>query len=229
MFIGHYGPAVWDAHRTGGVRLWHAFLAVQAMDILFCILAIIGLEGGVLEGAHPLAFNIPYSHSLVGAVVIAVAVGLLYRLMRSGAGTKAAVIMGALAFSHWPLDLIVHRPDMPLLPGGDTFVGLGLWNLPWVAYGLEVLLLGGMFAWWLSVTRGPRWTAVAVWVLVALLSVVNFGSIVQPTLALQAGTFDPASIPDATRFGVTGLVFFIGLALVVAWLEGKRSPKADRP
>jgi hypothetical protein len=229
MFIGHYGPAVWDAHRTNGVRLWHGFLAVQAMDIVFCVLAILGVEGGPLEGAHPLAFYIPYSHSLVGAIIIAMAVSGFYRLIRPAAGAKAALIMGLLAFSHWPLDLIVHRPDLPIMPGGDTLLGLGLWDLPWVAFGLEVLLLGGMIAWWLRVTSGPRWTAMAVWIMVALMSALQFGSIVEPTLQVQAGTFDPNSVPDPVIFGISGLVFFLLVAGLVALIERKRQPKADRP
>ncbi len=227
MFIGHYGPAVWDAHRTNGVRLWHGFLAVQAIDIVFCVLAIIGLEGGTLDGAHPLAFYVPYSHSLVGAVVIAVGVTGLYRLIRPAAGMRAAVIMGALAFSHWPLDLIVHRPDLPIMPGGDTLLGFGLWDLPWVAYCLEVLLLGGMIAWWLAVTRGPTWTAIAACVMVAVMAALQFASIVQPTLQVQAGTFDPASLPDPVIFGISGLIFFILIAGVVALIERKREPKTN--
>ena len=31
-------------------------------------------------------------------------------------------------FSHWLLDFITHRPDMPLYPGSAVSVGLGLWN-----------------------------------------------------------------------------------------------------
>ena len=38
-----------------------------------------------------------------------------------------ALIIGLLVVSHWPLDWIVHRPDMPLYPGGPKF-GLGVWN-----------------------------------------------------------------------------------------------------
>jgi hypothetical protein len=30
--------------------------------------------------------------------------------------------------SHWLLDLVVHRPDLPLVPGFGVKVGLGLWS-----------------------------------------------------------------------------------------------------
>jgi hypothetical protein len=38
------------------------------------------------------------------------------------------MLVGALVFSHWALDLVVHRPDLPLWPGASPKVGLGLWN-----------------------------------------------------------------------------------------------------
>ena len=221
MFIGHYGPAVWDAHRADGVRLWHGILAVQLVDIVTMVLTLLGVEGGpVGPDMHPLAFDIPYSHSLVGSLAIAGLGALGYRALRPRAGTKAAVIIGALVFSHWVLDLIVHRPDMPILPGGDTLLGLGLWNLPWVAYLVEVGLVGTMVAWWLSVTRGPLWTALAAWTVVAVLSVLQFVVMTAPTLAFQAtGEVPP---PAGAAGAVQALVVFFALAGVFAWLERAR-------
>ena len=221
MFIGHYGPAVWDAHRADGVRLWHGILAVQLVDIVTMGLTLLGVEGNpVGPDMHPLAFDIPYSHSLVGSLAIAGLGALGYRLLRPGAGTKAALIIGALVFSHWVLDLVVHRPDMPILPGGDTLLGLGLWNHAWPAYILEVVLLGGMVAWWLSVTKGPLWTSVVAWVVVAVLSMLQFMVMTAPTLAFQdTGAVPP---PAGTAGAVQGLVVFFALAGVFAWLERKR-------
>jgi len=67
------------------VKLWHGFLAVQAIDLVFCVLAIFGLEGGALpDASHPLMFNIPYSHSLLGAVLISISVAVLYRFFHIG-------------------------------------------------------------------------------------------------------------------------------------------------
>ena len=36
--------------------------------------------------------------------------------------------MAGVVLSHWFLDVATHRPDMPLVPGESTKVGLGLWN-----------------------------------------------------------------------------------------------------
>ncbi len=225
MFIGHYGPAVWDAHRANGVRLWHGFLAVQAIDIVTMVLGILGIEGRTPPDTHPLAFDIPYSHSLVGSLLISLAAALLYRAFRPGAGRKGMVVIGLLAFSHWVLDLVVHRPDMPIWPGGDMLLGLGLWNFAWPAYGLEVLLLGGMIAWWLGVTKGPLWTAVASWALVTFMSVMQFFIMTKPTLDYQQSGILPPP-PDGVGLSVAGLVVFFVFAGVIALIERGRTVKA---
>ena len=227
MFIGHYGPAVWDAHRADGVKLWHGILAVQLIDIVTMVLTLLRIEGVSPPATHPLAFDTPYSHSLVGSLLIAAVGALAYRVKRPATGWKGAGLIGGLVFSHWVLDLIVHRPDMPILPGGDTLLGMGLWNYAWPTYALEVLLLGGMVAWWLSVTRGPVWTTVVAWIVVAVMSVLQFFVITAPTLAYQSdGTLPPPAEP---AFAIPGLVIFFGLAGVFALLERKRGPKSDRP
>jgi hypothetical protein len=224
MFVGHYGPAVWDSHRTGGVKLWHGFLAVQAIDFVSMILSLLGVEGDALrEGAHPLAFDIDWSHSLLSAVVISLLVAVIYRLLRPTAGRKAVWIIGLLALSHWPLDWLVHRPDLPLYPGGELMLGLGLWNFAWPAYVLEVGILGGMMAWWLSVTRGPVWTTLSACALVSVMAVIQFMIMTAPTLTFQAdGTVPPAAGPSQA---ISGLVVFTLFAAIIALLERKRDAR----
>lgn len=228
MFIGHYGPAVWDAHRTDGVKLWHGFLAVQAMDLVFCVLALFGLEGGLLpDAAHPLAFNIPYSHSLLGAVLISICVAALYRIIRPSSGGKGALIMGGLALSHWPLDWLVHRPDLPLVPHGETLLGLGLWDFAWSTYMLEGVLLVGMMFWWMRVTTGPKWTVLATGLLVLVLAGLQYVVITAPTLMVQNGTFDPTALGDPAGTAIAGLIVF-GLTIgAVALIERRRTPTSS--
>ena len=54
-----------------------------------------------------------YTHSLVGALVLSAVFGAAawWRWDR-----RLGLLLGAVAFSHWVLDLIVHRGDMPILP-----------------------------------------------------------------------------------------------------------------
>lgn len=224
MFIGHYGPAVYDVVRSGKVKLWQAFLAVQAMDIVFCLLVPFGLEGAASLRDGALVFDIDYSHSFVGAILIALVAAGLYRLTNRGdtGSMRGFWIIFALAFSHWPLDWLVHRPDLVWVPGSDVYLGLGLWDYAWPTYLLEVGLLGTAIAVWLAKTSGPLWTTLAAWITVALLSVLHFFSITKTTLDLQAGTLDLSAMSSGTEFAVSGLVFFIGFALWIGWIERKR-------
>lgn len=225
MFIGHYGPAVYDVLRSGKVKLWHAFLAVQAMDIVFCLFALFGMEGAASVVGGDLVFDIPYSHSFVSAIIIAFIAAAIYRLSRRGdqGSMRGYWTIWLLAFSHWPLDWLVHRPDLPIYPGGDLMMGLSLWDFAWPTYFVEVFLLGGAIAFWLVKTRGPRWTTIGALSLVALLATVQFFSITKTTLDQQAGTLDLAALPSGVPFAISGLIFYLFVAGVIGWLESKRA------
>lgn len=225
MFIGHYGPATYDVLRTGKVKLWQAFLAVQAMDIVFCLLVPFGLEGAASLRGGALVFDIDYSHSFVGAIAIAFAAAGLYRLTHRGekGSMRGFWIIFALAFSHWPLDWLVHRPDLVWAPGSQFYMGLGLWDYAWPSYILEVALLASAIGLWLLKTSGPRWTTIAACLTVALLALVHFYSITRTTLELQAGTLNLSTLPSGLPFAISGLIFFIGIAAWVGWLERKRA------
>jgi hypothetical protein len=57
------------------------------------------------------------------------------------------------------LDLIVHRHDMPLLPGnlGDVRVGFGLWKIEWASILAEAaLVLGGAYLYWRAAQSTER-------------------------------------------------------------------------
>lgn len=226
MFMGHYGPAVWDTQRGKGqplIALWQAFLAVQAVDIVFAVLAIMGLEGTVMKNGQPF-FDIPWSHSLLTSIVISLLAGGLFHLLKPSAGVKGFWIFSTFAFSHWIMDLIVHRPDLPLYPGGELYLGLGLWNMPWLAYGLEIGLLAIGFTYWMRVTK-PRsviYTAAPI-LLFAFMAVLQFYVITQPGLDLQAGTFDIAAQPEGAGLGVSALFAFGLLAVLIALIERGRS------
>jgi len=130
MFMGHYAPAVWDTQRGKGVVLvpvWMAFLAVQFMDIIFACLAMVGIEGETrMIGGEPY-FTIPYSHSLLTSLCWAALGGLIFKLWRPKSGAKGFWVVFCLVFSHWVLDFIVHRPDLPLLFGTGPILPL-LWK-----------------------------------------------------------------------------------------------------
>ncbi len=147
MFVGHYGPSFLAKRLSPGIPLWILFLAVQLLDVFWAIFIFLGVEQvrivpGFTETNALDLYYMPYTHSLPGALAWAAAAAILDRLI-TGSG-RGGVLIGAAVFSHWPLDLLVHRPDLALYDDAAK-VGLGLWNYPYVTLVLEgALLLGAM-------------------------------------------------------------------------------------
>src|SRR5215207_3169121 len=156
MFIGHYAVSFAVKAKQKSIPLWVLFIAVQFLDVFWGVFILTGIEKvRIVPGitaTNPLdLYYMPYTHSLVGALVWS-AVGFgLYWLFRNRNRT-AAILVGVAVFSHWILDLIVHRPDLALYD--DTYkMGLGLWDFPAIAFALEIILLfGGMLLYLRSTT-----------------------------------------------------------------------------
>ena len=129
----------------------------------------------------PLDFSsYPYSHSLVALLLWGCIFAALYMLL-SHSGSKAAVVIAALVFSHWVLDALSHRPDMPITLGETHKVGAGLWDYPIVAIPLELLLFG-IGVWFYSRCTKPlnRRGSIGLWVLVLFLLVVYLANVFGP-------------------------------------------------
>src|SRR5262249_60217890 len=95
-----------------------------------------------ITAASPLdLYYMPYTHSLIGALVWSALAAFVYKLVRGAkASSSAALIIALAVFSHWILDLIVHRPDLPIYD--DTLkVGFGLLNYKGVEFAMEIALL----------------------------------------------------------------------------------------
>lgn len=230
MFMGHYAPAVWDTQRGQGIVLvpvWMAFLAVQFIDIVFAVLAMAGIEGGIrmIEG-EPHA-TIPYSHSLLTSLGWAVLGGLIFKLLRPKSGAKGFWVVFGLVFSHWVLDFIVHRPDLPLWPGSTLEFGLSVWNWPYLAFGLEMGGLLAAFIYWMRITTGPRSSLIGLSCLFVFMGVIQFVFITAPGIQVQAGTFDPASALSGPALGISALLTYAILAMAIAWVERRRTLKPN--
>ena len=177
MFIGHYAVAFAAKRAAPAISLGTLFLAVQLADLVWPALVLAGVERFEIRPGitafTPLDFvHYPWSHSLVAMLAWGVALGVGYVLVRK-ARWRDAVLLAALVVSHWVLDFVSHRPDMPLAPGDSTKVGLGLWNSVPATLVVEGALFGACV--WLyarstrALDRTGKW---ALWSLVAFLSVV---------------------------------------------------------
>lgn len=158
MFIGHFGVGFGAKAVSPRVSLGTLFVAAQLVDLLWPTLLLLRLERVRIDpgatAVTPLAFeHYPISHSLLAAAGWALIIGGGYfALRRSRTG---AVTVGVLVLSHWVLDLVVHRPDLPLLPGLSTRVGFNAWaSLP-LTLAIEVPLFG-IGVWLYARATSPR-------------------------------------------------------------------------
>jgi hypothetical protein len=215
MFVGHYGPSFAIKSFQRPVPLWVLFIAVQLLDVGWSVLVLLGIEKvRIVPGitaSNPLdLYYMPYTHSLVAAIVWAVAGVILCRLLLGVRDWSAGMWIGAAIFSHWVLDFLVHRRDLPLYDDAAK-VGLGIWNYPIIALSLEALLLFGGMIMYLRQTR-PLNT-------VGRLGPPIFGVLM---LAIQGYIFfgPPPASPVAAA--VTALVSYVVFAAVAHWLDRNR-------
>jgi hypothetical protein len=154
VIVGHYGLAAGAKSIDVRAPLWSLMLATQWLDVVFVPMFLLGIE--TVETLPPggygeVVIHADYTHSLIGALVLSAAFGAVawWRWDR-----RLGLVLGAVAFSQWVLDLIVHRGDMPILPGNAgnfPLLGFGLWGMPVVSILLEaVLLVLGVFLYWRS-------------------------------------------------------------------------------
>ncbi|OGS80909.1 MAG: hypothetical protein A2Z94_04445 [Gallionellales bacterium GWA2_55_18] len=143
MFIGHFGIGFGAKSVAPKISLGALFVAAQLLDLLWPTLLLLGFERVRIEpGATvvtPLIFeHYPISHSLLAVAGWAILVGCAYFLLwRDRIG---ACVLGILVVSHWGLDAIVHRPDLPLFPGSAVVIGLNAWSSFPITLAVEVSL-----------------------------------------------------------------------------------------
>ncbi|HYA37674.1 MAG TPA: hypothetical protein VEI74_05325 [Candidatus Methylomirabilis sp.] len=197
--------------RSSPIPLWVHFLAVQFLDVLWARLFYVGIERtrivpGITASNPFNLYYMPYTHSLTAAIVGSCVGGLLYQIVTHPARRQTSVIIGLAAFSHWILDLIVHRPDLPLYDN-TAKVGLELWNAPVPAFSLEgALLFGGI---WLCL-RGQ---------LARSYRTLVFGVLM---LGIQAYVFFSPPPTSDRAFASTAIIAYVAFALAIWWLQDRR-------
>lgn len=219
MYIGHFGIALAAKRIDKNISLGLLLFAAQFADILFFALVVAGGERmSIVPGitaACPFDFTYyPYSHSLIASlfwaalffVVIKIAAHRYHSLKN-----RVALVMGALVLSHFFLDVIAHRADLPLLPGDSYKIGLGLWNYFLASYLIEVLIVFIGLWIYLKSTKGLTFGGRYGMIIFSMFLLVLF------TASLMA---PPPS--DIVGYALFCLVYQFVTILVAAWLDRKR-------
>jgi hypothetical protein len=183
MFLGHFAVALGAKKAAPRASLGALVFGAQLADLLWPIFLLLGWEQvrivpGITRVTALDFISYPYSHSLFAQILWAVAVGFVYFAVRGNA--RAAIVLAACVPSHWVLDYVFHRPDMPLFPGGARY-GLGLWNSLAATLAVELILFATGIVLYLTATvakdRAGQW---ALWSLLILLLLLYLGSAFGP-------------------------------------------------
>ncbi len=217
MFVGHLAVALSAKKLEPRVPLGASVAAAFGLDLLWPILLLLGLESVRVNPGDTaftaLAFDsYPWSHSLLlvmGWAALASFVGRrLYGTWRAGA------LLGGLVLSHWVLDVITHRPDLPLWPAGPM-VGFGLWNSVPGTILVEASLLGAGL--WAYLSTSTARDGVGRWSLIALVGLTGLIWVTQPWAPVP---------PNAAAVAWGALILWL-LPPWALWIERHRTSRDE--
>jgi hypothetical protein len=184
MFIGHHAAGLLAKRYAPRASLTILLSAALLLDLLWPLFLLTGGERVAIKpgitAVTPLDFvSYPYTHSLASSCVWALLfAGIYYYFTRYRRG---AIVVALCVVSHWFLDFISHRADLPLYPGDAHRYGLGLWySITWT-----IILEGGFFlfalAAYVSVTRPlDKWGKLIFYAYVLAMLLLYAGNIFGP-------------------------------------------------
>jgi hypothetical protein len=208
LFTGHYSFSFAGKSVHKSIPLWLLFLAVQWIDVMWSIFVLLGIEKvrivpGITASNALDLFYMPYTHSLAGVLCWSMLAYVVCQFVPCLRGVRTGLILAAAVFSHWILDLIVHRPDLALYASVGK-MGFGLWNYRGAAFALEMAVLFGG-AMMLYSTAAHRGRLIGFVVFLAALQVF--------------GTFFFPPPPSDHAAAMTALFSYIFLTFVAWWVD----------
>lgn len=184
MFIGHFGIGFGAKKLAPKLSLGFLFIAVQFSDLLWPVLLLLDIEHvkivPEITKVTPLDFfDYPVSHSLALVIFWGLLCAVITRVLIKD--MKYALIIFFCVISHWFLDLIMHRPDLPVFPGDPARLGLGLWNHPVLTLILEGIVFSSGVYFYYSVTSPKNnFGKYLLIILISLLVLVQIGNMFGP-------------------------------------------------
>jgi len=220
MFIGHYGPAFGAKAALKQIPLWVLFIAVQWMDVVWSIFVMMGIEKvrivpGFTEGSPLDLYYMPYTHGLVGALVLSGILGAIVAAFMRENKRPVFFIVAACVFSHWILDLVVHKPDLWIYDG--VKVGFGLWRWIWISLPLELATLFAGAWFYAQYVPARAHGNLVLWVFVALMAALEVYS--------SFGMAPGSPMAEAQ----TALLAYVVLALLAGLVDLTRSSALQMP
>jgi hypothetical protein len=215
MFLGHFAVAFAARRQAPDTSLGTLFVAAQLPDVLWPMLVLAGAEQVRISPGNtavtPLDFvSYPWSHSLLFDLLWAALFAFGYAAVTRR--RRGALVIALAVVSHWVLDAVSHRPDVPVLPHGP-YVGLGLWNSRPATFLVEAVLFAAGILIYARATR-PRGRA----------GTVGLLALVAALAAAYAGaTFGPPP-PSVAALAWSGLAGWLFVAVAV-WVDRRRAPR----
>jgi hypothetical protein len=215
MFAGHYAAAFAAKACDTRLRLGLLFLAAQALDVMWASLVLAHIEHMRITpgftASNPFDFYfMPYSHSLLAAMLWSLAVLLLSLPFLK---LRGALWMAAVVASHWFLDLAVHAPDLTLA-GGNTKFGFALWNHAIVGTATEFLLLMAT-AWWYARRTRPR----------SLGGKFGAAGLVVMLMFVHLAVFFGPPLPSPAALTALALFGYFFFAACAGWVDARRKSR----
>ena len=215
MGVGHLAASFAVRGRFPRVPLFWLLVAGALLDLLWAFAILAGLEHahiGAEQGSTvPIVLDsVPYTHSLVAALVWGAVVCVLWWLWRRD--RSAALVLGGLVASHWLLDYVAHVPDMPVLPSGPV-LGLGLWRSR---------------EWSLAVEIGMLWIGIAIYARDTngrdRIGTIGLALVGVVLTVLGAGAFFSPAPSSVTPLVVGNFVLLLPL-LLIGWVDSHRDTR----
>jgi membrane-bound metal-dependent hydrolase YbcI (DUF457 family) len=183
MFLGHHAAALAAKRIAPRTSLGTLIAAATLIDLIWPILLLLGVEHVRIAPGNtrltPLDFyDYPITHSLAAVLIWSALFGGAYWLVRRD--RRGGIVVAAAVLSHWVLDWVTHRPDLPLWPGGPK-AGLGMWqSVPLTVLVESALFIGGVAAYVRTTRARDRIGAIGFWSLIAFLGVIYVANVTSP-------------------------------------------------